>query len=110
MANQLKPIDTLFHALGDPTRCAVVERLTHGPASVRELAEPFDMALPSFMKHLGVLENNNIITSKKVGRVRTCTLQPASLETIDAWLKDRRRMWATRMDALENYLDNEQQN
>lgn len=110
MANNKQSIDVLFHALGDPTRRAVVERLSHGAASVRELAKPFPMALPSFMKHLTVLEKSNIITSKKVGRVRTCYLQPSALDRVDGWLRDRRTIWESRLDALEHYLNKDQQN
>nr|WP_306263379.1 metalloregulator ArsR/SmtB family transcription factor [Pararhizobium sp. IMCC3301] len=110
MANYQTSIDTLFHALADPTRRAVVERLSQGSATVGELAEPVSMALPSFMQHLSVLEKDGIISSEKVGRVRTCHLRSGAFEALENWLGDRRVMWESRLDALENYLNNEQQN
>ncbi|MBF9036612.1 metalloregulator ArsR/SmtB family transcription factor [Rhodobacterales bacterium HKCCE2091] len=93
-----------FHALADPTRMAVVERLTRGPASVSELARPFDMALPAFTKHLGVLEGAGLITSSKSGRVRTCRLDPTGLAAVGDWIETRRAMWRRRLDALDDYL------
>jgi DNA-binding transcriptional ArsR family regulator len=108
MPNNQTDIDSLFRTLADPTRRAVVDRLSQGPATVAELAKPFPMALPSFLQHLGVLEKGKIITTKKVGRVRTCYLQPEALKVIEGWLADRRTMWVRRLDALEQYLDNDQ--
>lgn len=110
MANYKSSVDPLFHALADPTRRAVVERLSAGPATVRDLAEPFSMALPSFMQHLSVLEKGGIITSEKIGRVRTCHLQSSAFEAMESWLGDRRAMLENRLDALENHLTNEQLN
>ncbi len=100
-----KYLHTSFHALGDPTRLAVVERLMEGPASVSELAEPYPMALPAFTKHLGVLERAGLIRSKKSGRVRTCFIHPPAILVIDQWLAERRAMWESRLDRLARHID-----
>jgi DNA-binding transcriptional ArsR family regulator len=105
MAKQLEGLDQVFHALADPTRRAVIERLVSGPASTSELAAPFAMALPSFTQHLGVLEDAGLVTSTKAGRVRTYQLAPAGLALADGWLADRRRMWEQRLDQLDNVLN-----
>lgn len=94
-----------FHALGDPTRLAVVEKLLKGPASVSELAEPHPMALPAFTKHLGVLERAGLIRSEKKGRVRTCFIHPPAIRAIDQWFVDRRAMWESRLDRLADHID-----
>lgn len=94
-----------FQALGDPTRLAVVERLLAGPASVSVLAAPYEMALPAFTKHLGVLERAGLITSEKRGRVRTCSINPAAMREIEAWVTDRRRLWEGRLDRLALHLE-----
>src|SRR5688572_15552156 len=99
-------LDQVFQALGDPTRRTVVERLVTGPASTSELAEPFDMALPSFTQHLGVLERAGLVTSTKTGRVRTYELAPAALEIADGWLAEQRRLWERRLDQLDLFLTN----
>ncbi|KIU54187.1 MULTISPECIES: metalloregulator ArsR/SmtB family transcription factor [Hyphomicrobiales] len=106
MGNQLH---LQFHALADPTRLAVVERLLAGPATVGELAKPFDMALPPFTKHLGVLERSGLITSKKVGRVRICAINPEVMARIEDWFSDRRALLEARLNALESYLDHDRQ-
>ncbi|WP_027834215.1 ArsR/SmtB family transcription factor [Maritalea myrionectae] len=103
-------IDGYFQALADPTRRAVVDRLTEGPASVKELAMPFKMALPSFMQHLDILESNELIVTKKEGRRRICTINQAAFDQMMDWMQDRRALMKKRLDALENYLDNEQLN
>lgn len=100
-----KCLHASFHALGDPTRLAVVERLLEGPASVSELADPHPMALPAFTKHLGVLERAGLITSKKKGRVRTCFIHPPAMAAIDAWVRNRRMMWENRLTNLAFHLD-----
>lgn len=105
MANYSGDLESVFHALGDPTRRAVVQRLVNAPASVKELAEPFDMALPSFMKHLAVLEDCGLISSQKVGRVRTCTLEPRRLEAAESWLTEQRKMWEDRADRLTDFVE-----
>jgi DNA-binding transcriptional ArsR family regulator len=99
-------IDVVLHALADPTRRQVVERLVSGPASTSELARPFDMSLPSFTQHLGVLEEAGLVASQKVGRVRTYTLARAALELVDGWLAEQRRRWERRLDQLDDFVVN----
>lgn len=94
----------VFHALADPTRLAVVERLSISPASASELARPFDMALPSFMQHMGVLERAAIVTSHKSGRVRTYQLATDSLQLASAWLAEFRTHWDRKLDQLDHLL------
>ena len=105
MPNQSAQLNELFHALADPTRRSVVGRLSYGPASVSELAEPFDMALPSFVQHLKVLEDSGLIGSEKIGRVRTCQIKTETLATAEQWLMARREFWEERMDALQRYVE-----
>jgi len=102
MPNQ--ELTRIFQALTDPTRRAVLERLTRGPAPVSELARPFKMALPSFVQHLQVLENSGLVRSKKQGRVRTFTLAPQPLEVAEHWLSAQRAHWERRLDALDDFL------
>jgi len=102
MPNQ--ELTRVFQALTDPTRRAVVERLTRGPAPVSELARPFKMALPSFVQHLRVLEDSGLVRSKKQGRVRTYTLAPQPLTTAEHWLSAQRAHWERRLDALDDFL------
>jgi len=97
-------LDQAFHALANPTRRAVIARLGKGPATVSELAEPFDMALPSFVQHLRVLEASGLTTSKKKGRVRTVTIRPASIRRAARWLAQQRGIWEQRLDQLDDYL------
>ncbi|MFG2102714.1 ArsR/SmtB family transcription factor [Micromonospora echinaurantiaca] len=99
-------LDGVFHALSDPTRRQIVERLGQGPATTSELARPFDMALPSFTQHLGVLERSGLVTSEKQGRVRTYRLTPAPLEQVDSWLAGQRALWTRRLDQLDALLYN----
>lgn len=106
MPQQLEEIDQVFRALADSTRRTVIERLVSGPASTSELAEPFDMALPSFTQHLGVLERGGLVTSTKTGRVRTYRLAPAALDVADGWLAEQRRLWEQRLDQLDDFLTN----
>ncbi len=96
--------------MGDPTRRAVVERLSTGPAAVSELAQPFEMALPSFTQHLGVLERSGLVRSEKVGRVRTYFLVPKRLKAAESWLATNRKMWKKRLDRLDNYLQTIKEN
>lgn len=108
MANQqIAPLDTVFHALADPTRRAVIGRLLAGPASVKALAQPFAMGLPAFLKHLAVLEDSGLIASRKEGRVRTCRLQAARLATAEAWLAEQRQLWEARTDRLADYVESQ---
>jgi DNA-binding transcriptional ArsR family regulator len=98
------PLGEVFAALADPTRRIVVRRLGRGPASVGELAEPFAMTLPSFMKHVRALEESGLITTSKTGRVRTCVLDRDRLALVDDWLAEERRVWEGRTDRLEQLL------
>jgi DNA-binding transcriptional ArsR family regulator len=104
MANQGMELDSVFHALADPTRRAVIQRLSKGTATVSELAEPFDMALPSFVKHISVLERSRLITSRKRGRVRTCSLERENLVAAERWFDELRAQWASRYNNLDNLL------
>ena len=104
MANQSTQLDDIFGALSDATRRAIVMRLCKGEASVGELARPFEMALPSLMKHIRVLESSGLVASEKHGRVRTCSLQTESLATIEVWLAAQREIWEQRLDRLEIYV------
>lgn len=104
MAATVTELDGVFRALGDATRLRVLERLSKGAASVKELAAPFDMALPSFLAHLGVLEHCGLVRSHKRGRVRTYELAPKRLQVAEHWLAKQRDMWERRLDQLDNYL------
>jgi DNA-binding transcriptional ArsR family regulator len=104
MPNQLRAVDRVFHALADPTRRAVVERLCTGPAAVSELARPFKMALPSFAQHLDVLERCGLVRSRKAGRVRTYQLAPQKLQVAERWMATQRSLWERRLDQLDSYL------
>lgn len=104
MTNHSIPLDRVFQALSDPTRRAVVERLTFGPASVSELAQPFSMALPSFSQHLKLLEDCGLVVSTKAGRVRTYALETETLASAQDWLQLQRDKWTRRLDQLDNYL------
>lgn len=104
MPNQTATLDDVFHALADPSRRLIVERLIKGPASVSELAKPLPMALPSVVQHLKVLETSGLIGSKKVGRVRTCHIEPAPLGTAARWIEEQRALWEGRFDRLDGYL------
>ncbi len=97
-------VDLVFKALADPTRRQVIERLVSGSASTSELAQPFTMALPSFLQHLSVLEKAGLVTSTKVGRTRTYRLSPEGLDAAQGWLADRRRLWESRLDQLDQFL------
>jgi DNA-binding transcriptional ArsR family regulator len=104
MPKHLAELDRVFHALADPTRRSVVERLGRGPAPTSELSRSFDMALPSFTQHLGVLERCGLVTSRKAGRVRTYSLAPKRLEPAEHWMAAQRRTWERRLDQLDAYL------
>ncbi len=104
MANQSSRLDHVFAALADPTRRAIVMRLCDGEASVGELADPFDMALPSFMKHIHVLETSGLVLSEKTGRVRTCRLSPDGLVGAEDWFQQQRAVWEARLDRFEAYV------
>lgn len=104
MENHSPQLDSIFHALSDPTRRAVVRRLGQGPAAISELAAPFDMGLPAFLKHVGVLEEAGLVASQKSGRVRTCTLQTDALAAAEKWFEDQRALSAGRYDNLDSLL------
>lgn len=109
MPNQLiEPVNLnrVFQALADPTRRAVLERLTSGPARMSELAQPFNMALPSFSQHLDVLENCGLVRSRKAGRVRTYQLAPQPLQVAEQWMVEQRAIWEVRLEQLDDYLLN----
>jgi DNA-binding transcriptional ArsR family regulator len=97
-------VDPLFHALADPTRRALVERLSRGPASVSELARPVDMTLSAVHQHLAVLESSGLVRSQKRGRVRTCSLDPTAMRAVEEWITERRTTWERRLDRLADYL------
>ncbi len=97
-------VDLLFQALADPSRRAMVERLTRGPASVSELARPLAMSLPAVVQHLHVLEASGLVRSQKLGRVRTCAVEPAALRAAERWIADRRTVWEQSLDRLGEYL------
>ena len=105
MPNQQDPLDLMFHALSDPTRRGMVERLSRAPATVGELAEPLAMSLPSVMQHLQTLEKSGLIRSQKAGRVRTCYAQPAALTVAEAWIKRHKAAWEDHLDRLADYLE-----
>jgi DNA-binding transcriptional ArsR family regulator len=104
MTQTAQPLDLMFQALADPARRGMVERLSAGPASVSELARPLDMSLPAVMQHLQVLETSGLVRSQKVGRVRTCWVQPDALQAAERWLNERRALWERRLDLLGDYL------
>lgn len=95
----------MFHALADGTRRSMLERLGRGPASVSELALPLSMSLPAVVQHLQVLEQAGLVTSRKIGRVRTCELEPGALQQVERWVEARRLEWERRLDRLGAYLD-----
>lgn len=101
--------DDVFYALSNTTRRQVLERLTVGPATVSDLAEPFDMKLPSFVQHLSILERSRLVKSKKRGRVRTYELAPERFKVAEDWLTARRRQWEARLDQFEQVIKNLQE-
>jgi DNA-binding transcriptional ArsR family regulator len=105
MTNQSYQLDLAFGALSDPTRRAVVMRLGKKPASVSELAEPFAMAMPTFLQHLRVLEASGLIETEKVGRVRTCRLRVEAMRETELWLSRQRAIWERRLDRMEAYIN-----
>lgn len=107
MVNQQTPLDTVFHALADPTRRAVISRLLGGAAPVKRLAEPFAMGLPAFLKHLTVLETSGLIRSEKQGRVRTCHINEDRLAAAESWLSEQRAIWQGRTDRLAAFVESQ---
>jgi DNA-binding transcriptional ArsR family regulator len=102
-----EPVDRVFQALADPSRRIIVERLSRGPASVSELARPLPMSLPAVVQHVQVLETSGLVRSEKVGRVRTCRIEPAALRPVEEWIGERQATWERRLDRLGGYLDDE---
>src|SRR3954451_5213393 len=94
------PLDRVFHALADPSRRVMIERLVRGPASVSELAQPLAMSLPAVVQHLQVLEASGLVRSEKAGRVRTCRIETAALRAAEQWITERRTSWERRFDRL----------
>jgi len=101
MANNSRALDGVFQALADPTRRAVIMELGKGPATVSQLKKPFRMALPSFLKHLRLLERNRLIRTMKSGRQRTCRLDTQTLAAAESWMSQQRALWEARADRLE---------
>ena len=99
-----QPLDLAFQALSDPGRRAMVERLSFGPASVSELAKPLPMTLSAVVQHLKILEEAGLVKSRKVGRVRTCTLEIRVMTEVERWVAERKRFWNRQYDQLETYL------
>jgi DNA-binding transcriptional ArsR family regulator len=99
-----EPADLAFAALSDPTRRRIVDRLCQGPASVSELARPLAISLAAVVQHLHVLEDSGLVSSEKVGRVRTCSIRTAGLRSTEEWIAQRRRSWERRLDRLADYL------
>jgi DNA-binding transcriptional ArsR family regulator len=98
-------LDLAFQALADSSRRAMVIRLTRGPASVSELAEPLKMSMPSVLQHIDVLQRSGLVHSEKVGRVRTCRLEPGPMQTLEQWIAEHRAVWERRLDRLGDVLD-----
>ncbi|MDQ2866033.1 MAG: metalloregulator ArsR/SmtB family transcription factor [Candidatus Eremiobacteraeota bacterium] len=101
-------LDLVFQALADPTRRFIVDRLTHGPATVSQLARPFKMSLPAVHQHLRVLETSGLVRSEKIGRVRTCHVETRVLRSAEQWIIQRRTVWEKRLDRLGEYLANQE--
>jgi DNA-binding transcriptional ArsR family regulator len=104
MLNQTATLDRVFHALSDPSRRLMVERLSLGPASVSELAKPLSMSLAAVVQHVQVLEASGLVRSHKTGRTRTCSIQAAAMRSAEQWISDRRTRWERNLDRLGEYL------
>jgi DNA-binding transcriptional ArsR family regulator len=104
MLDQAHDLDRVFQALADPSRRLMVERLSRGPASVSELASPLSMTLAAVVQHVQVLEASGLVRTQKIGRVRTCTIEPVVLRTAEHWITERRTSWERRLDRLGEYL------
>lgn len=104
MAKYYDELDKTFSALADPTRRTILSRLCDGPASVGELSEPFNIALPTLLKHVRVLEKSGLVSSEKVGRVRTCRIEMSALRTSEVWLHQHISAWEKRLDRMEHHI------
>jgi len=100
-------VDRVFHALGDPTRRALVERLSDGPISVSVLAKPLAITLAAVVQHLQILEKSGLVRTEKLGRVRTCRIETGGLSVVEQWIQDRRATWEKRLDRLGDLLEEE---
>jgi DNA-binding transcriptional ArsR family regulator len=105
MAKAKPKIEGIFHALGDPMRRALLDRLSRGPMSVSHLAEPFDVTLTAIVQHLQVLEENGLVHTEKTGRVRTCRIEPTGFDVLEHWIRDHRTQWERQLDRLGELLD-----
>jgi DNA-binding transcriptional ArsR family regulator len=108
MQTQRARVDRVFHALGDPTRRAIVEKLSAGAVSVSSLAKPLDITLAAVVQHVQVLERSGLVRTAKVGRVRTCRIEPKGLAVAERWIEDRRSLWARRLDRLGALLESDE--
>ena len=104
MLERKPDVDRVFHALGDPTRRAIVQKLSEGPISVTKLAAPLAITLAAVVQHLQVLEESGLVQTEKVGRVRTCRIEPAGFTVAEQWIRDRRTLWERRLDRLGDLL------
>lgn len=110
MLSQRESVDRVFHALGDPTRRAILEKLSEGPISVSTLAKPLDITLAAVVQHLQVLERSGLVRTAKMGRVRTCRMEPKGLSVLEQWVRDRRSLWERRLDRLGKLLAEPEEN
>jgi DNA-binding transcriptional ArsR family regulator len=108
MLTQRAQVDRVFHALGDPTRRAIVEKLSTGAVSVSSLAKPLNITLAAVVQHMQVLERSGLVRTTKVGRVRTCRIEPKGLTVAERWIEDRRSLWERRLDRLGALLEDEE--
>jgi DNA-binding transcriptional ArsR family regulator len=104
MLNQVADLDRVFQALADPGRRLMMERLSQGPASVSELGRPLAMSLAAVVQHVQVLEASGLVRSQKLGRTRTCAINPAALQSAESWISERRSLWERRLDRLGDFL------
>ena len=107
MPTQNPQIDRLFHALGDPTRRAILDWLTGGPMSVSRLADPLGVTLTAVAQHLQILEEAGLVHTEKLGRVRTCRIEPAGFRLLEQWIRDHRTAWERKLDRLGEMLAEE---
>jgi DNA-binding transcriptional ArsR family regulator len=108
-APERSAVDRVFHALGDPTRRAILEKLSEAPVSVSRLAEPLDLTLAAVVQHLQVLEESGLVQTEKIGRVRTCRIEPNGLTVAEQWIGARRTLWERRLDRLGELLNEPEQ-
>lgn len=104
MLTQRVQVDRVFHALGDPTRRAMIEKLSEGPVSVSKLGKPLDITLAAVVQHLQVLEKSGLVRTEKIGRIRICSVEPKGLSVVERWIADRRSLWEARFDRLGKLL------